>query len=123
MGCCCCGLVGEIIIHYIEMLRDAIIIRYIDNKPALPCLVKGFSKRDDLCSLAGRLWYEAGSIMALYRAEYVEPKLNLADGPSRDNVTIVEQIGAKEVDIALPRFSSGLYAWMPEGCEVNRMVT
>ena len=42
-----------------EVLSEADIIHYIDNKLALSCIIRGFSKQD-LCSLTGRLWYEAG---------------------------------------------------------------
>ena len=105
-----------------EMLREADIVHYIDNKPALSCIIKGFSKQDDLCSLTGKLWYEAGKLMSNYRAEYVESKLNLADGPSRDDMSFVESIGATEIPLRFPEHRGGLSEWASQAHEAKRLV-
>jgi hypothetical protein len=105
-----------------HLLGEADIVHYIDNKPALSCIIKGFSKQDDLCNLTGMLWYEAGKLMSHYRAEYVESKLNLADGPSRDDMSTVESIAATEVPLTFPDHRGGLHMWMSRTSDVRRLI-
>ena len=38
-----------------QQLHDAAIVHFIDSKPALSCILKGFSKQRDLSSITGRL--------------------------------------------------------------------
>ena len=37
-----------------ELLHDAVIEHYIDKQPAISCIVRGFSKQEDLSDIAGR---------------------------------------------------------------------
>jgi len=105
-----------------DLLHDALIEHYIDNQPAIPCIVKGFSKETDLSDIAGRLWFECGILMASYRAIYVRSKCNLSDGPSRDDVSLMEQLGFQEVPFRLPAFKRSLGSWMQWPSEPDRMV-
>jgi hypothetical protein len=71
---------------------------FVDSKPALGCILKGSSPQDDLNSLAGYVWFAAGSRMRAYWGQYVPSKANLADAPSRGDASLLIQLGAKRVE-------------------------
>ena len=73
------------------------VVHFIDNTAALACVVRGFSRQPDLASIADRLWFEMAVIKCEYRAEFVQSAENLADGPSRDDLSGMLALGAVEV--------------------------
>ena len=73
--------------------------------------------------MAGRLWFELCGLHVDYRAEYVSSAENLADGPSRNDVTNLTLLGAHEVtDWICPRFADGLDGWMKQVSLCERIV-
>ena len=80
-----------------ELLRGCGVVHFIDSKSALGCVIKGFSRQQDLALVAGRLWFEACALMLDYSAHYVASRLNIADGPSRDDVALLASLGASEI--------------------------
>ena len=94
-----------------ESLRCAEVHHFIDSKPARSCILKGASSKLDLSDIAGRSWFEYCHLMATYRAHYVESKLDLADGPSRRDLSLIHLLGYREVAFRLPSFSHGLDSW------------
>ena len=62
-------------------------------------------------------------MMVDYRAEYVPTKLNLADGPSRDDVALMGELFAEELlQWTFPDFSEGLGSWMASVDQAERLV-
>jgi len=58
-----------------------------------------------------------------YEVLYVASKANLADGPSRNDLTHLQKVGAVELDNwFFPDFSRGLDGWMNLSGEAERMV-
>ncbi|CAK0878384.1 unnamed protein product [Prorocentrum cordatum] len=51
---------------------------------------KGAFAKEDLAMIAGRLWFDMAGMPLTYHAEYVPSKLNLADGPSRNDASLLE---------------------------------
>ena len=100
-----------------EMLVGKHIDHYIDSQPALSCILKGSSKQQDLSDIAGRLWFECCHRMINYVVRYVPSKCNLADGPSRDDVSLLLSLGFVEVPFQLPIFKAKLDSWCknPQG--------
>jgi hypothetical protein len=89
----------------------------------LACVIRGFSKQPDLACLAGRLWFEAATLMVDYSPQYVPSKQNLADGPSRDDVSLLISLGAEELlSWQFSAFSTGLGDWMSAIDQVSRLV-
>ena len=76
-------------------------------------LIKGYSSREDLCSLVGLFWElcEAGSI-GMY-IDRVPTDSNPSDGPSRGDCAELVRLGAAQV-VADP--SSLLHSADPGGC-------
>ena len=88
---------------------------------ALSCVVRAFSKQHDLSMICGRLWYEAANMQMQYVARYVESKLNLADGPSRNDISSLVELGATECfDWHFPSFTGGFGDWIASPCQAHR---
>eukprot|EP00959_Pyramimonas_sp_CCMP1952_P315484 6602997-Pyramimonas_sp.AAC.1 len=47
--------------------------------------------------IAGRLWFDVAGMPLTCHAEYVPSKLNLADGPSRNDASLLELCNSEEV--------------------------
>ena len=98
------------------------VMHFIDSSAALACVVRGFSRQPDLAMIAGRLWFESSVLMLDYEAHYVSTHLNIADGPSRNDVELLMQMGASEVhDWRFPSFREGLGDWMASVDQVGRI--
>ena len=105
-----------------KVASEADIIHYIDSKAALRCVIRGFSKKHDLSFIAGRIWFEAGVSMTHYRAEYVTSACNLADGPSRGKLHLMDKLQATRVEWEFPSFAEGLDSWMRSLRHFGRLV-
>ena len=104
-------------------LRYASVVHYIDCTPALACVVRGFSKKEDLALIAGRLWFELSALDVKYEARYVHTKDNLADGPSRGDFSLMLELDAvHKLSWAMPPLGSGLDSWMSQCHCVSRVV-
>ena len=101
------------IITFTRMIDQSLEIHhYIDSTPALNCLVKGFSRQDDLRSLVGQLWFRSSTHMAALWAAYVPSACNVADGPSRGDVSLMKRIGARVISVDIPPTLLSVELWM-----------
>eukprot|EP00928_Gymnodinium_smaydae_P002178 TRINITY_DN10768_c0_g1_i1.p1 TRINITY_DN10768_c0_g1~~TRINITY_DN10768_c0_g1_i1.p1 ORF type:complete len:144 (-),score=11.91 TRINITY_DN10768_c0_g1_i1:25-456(-) len=105
-----------------DILRDVDSDHYVDSQPATSCILKGSSAQVDLCDIAGRLWFECCHCLANYFVRYAQSKCNLADGPSRDDISLVSSLGFVEVPFNLPPFKRSLDSWRYDPSERNRLV-
>ena len=104
-------------------LRGMRVRHFIDNSAALACVVRGFSRHTDLALVAGRFWVEIADLHLEYFACFVETHSNLSDGPSRDDISTLMQLGASEVcPWHFPAFKGGLGDWMCCVQEVHRVL-
>ena len=87
-----------------EVLEGADIYHYVDSQPAISCILKGSSPQEDLNHIAARLWFECRHRMANYFVRFVQPKLNLADAPSRSDTSSLMSLGFVNVPFNLPAF-------------------
>ena len=95
---------------------------YIDSTPALSCIVRGFSKQNDLLAYTGMLWFEAASTLSSYYACYVRSKSNLADAPSRGCTALMKQLGAKELSVDFPSCFHAADHWLTHPSEGRRLL-
>ena len=94
-----------------SLFPDNVGIRhFIDSKPALGCILKGSSPQIDLNCLSGYVWFAAGSRMRAYWGQYVPSKANLADAPSRGDLSMMNQLSAIRVPCDFTRFK-GAAEW------------
>ena len=78
---------------------------FIDSKPALGCILKGSSPQIDLNCLSGYAWFAAGSRMRAYWGQYVPSKANLADAPSRGDMSLMNQLNAIRIPCDFARLN------------------
>ena len=69
------------------------ILLFIDNDSAAASLVKGYSPQHDGASIVGEFWLLAASLRSHVYIDRVESKSNIADGPSRNDFTLVKSLG------------------------------
>ena len=86
-------------------------VLFVDNKAALGCLVKGYSKHADLNALVGGLLAKCASTASGVVYEYVQSKLNLADGPSRNSFQHLSALRIVKVSPVLLSWSADIESW------------
>ena len=79
-----------------ETVRGRNVLLYVDNNSALSALVKGYTPKVDSAKIVSQFWLTAARVRCGIWAERVESKSNIADGPSRGDVTLMRQMVAKE---------------------------
>ena len=75
--------------------REAILL--IDNSSAMHSLIKGYSPKLDTVKLVGDFWLRAAQLGLDVFVDRVESKSNIADGPSRLDISLVESLGYRFV--------------------------
>ena len=106
-----------------ERLRGRRVVHFVDSSAALACIIRGFSRELDLADIAGRFWFEALGLGIKYEAHFVASKCNLADGPSRGDITLMESLGAKQnQQWSFPVFSSGFGGWIASTSHAYKLV-
>ncbi len=83
-------------------LRRKRVLLFVDNDSAASCLVRGYSPKQDSCSLVGQFWLAASETEAEIYIDRVESKSNIADGPSRLSFELLHTLGSS---MAPPRVS------------------
>ena len=77
----------------------------------LGALISGRAGVDDLNMGIGKTWLMiAGAGLALHVVR-VESNANVADGPTRDDLSFLEELGADFVDPILPDWVRHLWQW------------
>ena len=82
---------------------------FIDNDGVLYSLLKGASRAPEMCIAAGHIWLKSVALETAMWFGRVESKANLADGPTRCDLRVLEELGAFEVESVLPEWMSELW--------------
>lgn len=85
---------------------------FVDNKAALACLIRSYSKQPDLNAMIGGLSARCAQRTMGVEYHFVPTKLNLADGPSRNEYKHMRELGAVEVLPVLPDWNTDMRSWM-----------
>eukprot|EP00972_Heterocapsa_arctica_P014830 2185739-Heterocapsa_arctica.AAC.1 len=75
-----------------NMLTDQPLLHFIDNDSALAALVKGYSPKRDSSRIVGDFWLLAAKFKLFVYLDRVESKSNVADGPSREDLSLTRQL-------------------------------
>ena len=90
----------------IDLVRDQIrgcsVLIFVDSEAAEGALIKGYSSREDLCELTGIFWEMVENVNILVYIDRVSTDSNIADLPSRGDMTIADRLGWKVVPATLP---------------------
>jgi len=87
-----------------DQIRGKKIAVFIDNKAALDIVVKGCSRADDANEVVFTIWETVAALGVDVQWLWVASKSNLADGPSRDHLDELRDLGAEEVAAIWPAF-------------------
>ena len=83
----------------------------MDNEGARYALISGTSKCQEVSMLVARMWHEAAQNRWGLLFRRVESKANVADGPTRENLEILERLGAIWCEPMMPSWITNL--WVP----------
>ena len=93
------------------VLKEQLLMLAVDNQGVLGALISGRAGVEDLNMGIGKLWLmiaDAGISLHVVR---VESKANIADGPSRGHLELLEDLSAVFVDPVLPPWVHTLWRW------------
>ena len=85
-----------------EAIRDSMMLLWIDNKGVLGSLRKGASTCMEMSLMVARCWMKCAECNVDMHTWYVASKSNVADGPSRDDVSDMVRLNATFVKAKLP---------------------
>ena len=101
-----------------EKLRGVDVMLFVDNAAAEGILLSGYSRSKHLTILAALFWQAVRRSRAAAWVGRVPSALNVADGPSRDDLAGVQELGAVELRACLPQ--PGPWQFMLSGRLANR---
>ena len=74
----------------------------IDNYSAVAALVKGYARAVDLAKIVHAFAAVNLGLQCWVWFEYVRSSANIADGPSRGDFTLLNELGASRRDMIIP---------------------
>ena len=85
-----------------ELIAGALWVGFGDNDGITHSLAKGGGHNPECNMVIGKIWMHLASCDSDLHAARVETKANIADGPSRDDFSLLQRLNAKYVNPALP---------------------
>ena len=76
-----------------SFLQDADVMHFVDSTAAEGILIKGYSRSRTLAAISGAYWSTASQHCMTVWIGRVPSKLNVADGPTRNDLSIVNHYG------------------------------
>ena len=95
-------------------MRKRRVILFVDNDSAASCLVRGFSPKQDTCSLVGQFWLAASESEVEVYIDRVESKSNIADGPSRLAFELLHSLSSQFTPPCTSPFFTADISWFVE---------
>ena len=92
-----------------HLLRGSLWTAFIDNDGVMLALTAGGGGSDEVHYAIGRLWLYVAEINCDLHALRVESKANIADGPTRDDLSLVNALGARFIPPRLPDWLESLW--------------
>jgi len=92
-------------------LKGTLATIYIDNNGVLGGLIRGSCAAIDLNQAIGQLWLDIAELQVGLHAVRVESKANIADGPTREFLELLSELGATFVEPQLPAWCSDIWTF------------
>ena len=93
------------------ILQSNLLLLAVDNQSVLGAMTSGSAGAEDLNTGIGKTWLEVASQGISLHLVRVESKANVADGPSRDDLSFLEELQATYVAPVLPDWARALWKW------------
>ena len=87
---------------FIHHLQDVDVLHFVDSSAAQGVLIKGYSSSRTLSAVTSAYWTLAGKCRAMVWVGRVPSKLNVADGPTRGDYSVVQAHGWAWVPPEMP---------------------
>lgn len=87
---------------FAEQLSGSSITVFIDNDAVMSALLHGSAGIEDVNISIGQIWLDLAEMRIAFGAARVESRANVADGPTRDNFTLLHELQATYVAPVLP---------------------
>ena len=98
---------------WFEWLEGAAITVYVDNEGARYALISGTSRCKEVALMVARMWHEAATRRWELLFGRIETKANLADGPTRDDFSYLENLGPEWQEPMMPIWVNHFWNRMP----------
>ena len=92
-------------------LQNVLACVFIDNQGVLKSILKGSSRHPEMNMGIGKLWLEMACRQIACFAAHVESKANIADGPSRNDFTLLRNLNALHLPPKLPKWAAEVWKW------------
>jgi hypothetical protein len=87
---------------------------FVDNQSALQCLIRAYSRVPDLNNIVGGVLHKLSLSINSAFFLFVSSADNLADGPSRGKLGLLQSLGAVEVPPKVPDWHIDSLDWLPD---------
>ena len=88
---------------FAHLIQGKKVIFLVDSESVLGALVKGYSSREDLCGLTEIFWFQVSDLEVLMYLDRISTDANIADDPSRDDMSVAEALKWVIAKPVLPR--------------------
>ena len=94
---------------FVSLVQGALCTIFVDNDGVLGGLIRGSCVATDLNQAIGNLWLDIARLQIGLHAVRVESKANIADGPTREFLSLLGELGASFVPPKLPSWCKQLW--------------
>ena len=108
-------LLGAVLVlgTFAEWLSGTLWVSFGDNDGVTYALAKGGGHNEECNMVIGKLWLAVAELDTDLHVARVESKANIADGPSRDDISMLNQLQAVYVEPVLPQWIHDLWHCQP----------
>ena len=100
-----------------QFLKGTLWVSFIDNMGVMYCVRNATGAAPEVAIAIGKLWLQLGEMQTDLHGARVESKANIADGPTRDDLSFLEKLEAIFVEPVLPAWIYDIWK-IPEGMDV-----
>ena len=87
---------------FTQFLKGSLWVSFIDNMGVMYCVRNATGAAPEIALAVGKLWLQLADMQTDLHGARVESKANIADGPTRDDLSYLHQLRAQFVEPALP---------------------
>lgn len=93
-----------------DLLDGALWLSFVDNDGVMGGFIKGASRQPETNLMMGKFWLRAAARKQAVNFWRVESKANIADGPTRHDLELLQELGAQEREPVWPDWFFDLWA-------------
>ena len=91
------------------LVRGELLLLFIDSDGVRHALLRGTGGPPEVTMLVGGFWLAMAQLSAATYAARVESKANIADAPTRDDIPVLQSLGAVECPSFWPEWAKSFW--------------